>query len=688
MNMEFLEELKKLDKVGIPYDKDGKVNKNFGNGMEKFLTYYLEEKSKYIEYFDELVILIKDLNPVEVLSYFSFERIICSRSNKEDECLDVFQLEILQYIMVCNKPTNKFKSLDYKLAEEIKQYLFVISFLVDKGGKSNTDSVKRKIMSDTAFLRVNHVPKFDIEINKKLFALIDKSTNYELGLSISLVIDMFCKIIKQIITRVLDYHEHIVSKRMDIDVKCIRSIMTYSVEEFAKAYGEQVKSDVIESILDKVSFRLDDNLVIDYENIFYKNPIWTRFLIKENDGRYFFPITESFIGRIKETLEYLIQDKQTSLKKYNDCKGAFLEEEVVDLFKSKFTNSEIFTNSSWVSTEDGKVYENDVLVIYKNYAIIVEAKGNNISCNTKEGNIDIAKKDVGKIIKKAAIQANGFKNFLIENKGKTISLKRKGKESNKISLINVNKYLCLSVSINGMESLGNSQLQWLEVWNENDKDIIIPHIQLGHLKVIFDILENESEIIHYLKRRTSLDKSLKYTSDELDLLNLYLESGLNFDFNVKGHIAPFMGYSQKVENYYFKLSEKPKCKRTELFRKGLEKLRRISINSTDQTILLLDIAYKGQKAIETDIIKWKKHIVERKIINPIYTEIIGNDHHCLIGVLYWHFYSAEQIISEIRNNNTFNDALNGTRDEIYVLGIEIDENKNYSCGFVDKIKLK
>ena len=39
------------------------------------------------------------------------------------------------------------------------------------------------------------------------------------------------------------------------------------------------------------------------------------------------------------------------MEKYNKYKGAFLEDEILKLFKSKFTSCEIFSNSYWKSSE-------------------------------------------------------------------------------------------------------------------------------------------------------------------------------------------------------------------------------------------------------------------------------------------------------------------------------------------------
>ncbi|HCQ89401.1 MAG TPA: hypothetical protein DIU45_06175 [Clostridium sp.] len=375
------------------------------------------------------------------------------------------------------------------------------------------------------------------------------------------------------------------------------------------------------------------------------------------------------------------------MEQYNKCKGTFLENEILNLFKSKFTNCEIFTNNCWKSSEDGKTYENDILIIYKNYALIIEAKGNNISNYTREGSFNNAKKDMTKLILKSAIQANGFKKFLRENKGKKISLNKKNSENNDVSLLNINRYLCLSVSINGMESLGNSQLQWFQELNGDKKDIIIPHIQLGHLMVILDILDTEAEVIHYLRQRTIIDRSLRYTADELDLLGMYLKSGLNLNFDNKEHVAPFMGISKEIDEYYFNKLIKPKCKRTKLFMEGIERFRRLSPNSVDEEILLLDIPYKGQQAIEKEIKHCKDKMINEKATNPIITEIIGDDCRCIVAVLYWYYYTAEEVKVGVRKSK-FYDIFKEQRDEIYILGIEVDFYNNYSCGFIDKINLK
>lgn len=684
MNYNFLIELKKMQMNGSWYDKDNNINRNFLKNSENLRELYIEERDKYFQYIDELAILIKKVDPIQILAYFSFEREKCYLLGKTDECIEIFQQELLQALVLSSDNDKKYIDLDINTINKIKDHLLIISYLslieLDDG---EDISLKLKLKKDTAYLRINTIPLFEIDINRKLFSNIDKSTKYEMDIHISKIIDMFCNIIKDIKGKFNDYLRWITYNNINnIDLLYIREIITYSVDDFVKAYGEGVSKGSIIKILDKVSNNLNEKLEIDVKNIIINNPIWKRFLIKCDNERYIFPMVELFLSRIREISEYLIAEHPASLKKYNIKKGPFLEEEVEKLFKSKFKDSEIFTNSFWENSEDGKIYENDILITFKNYAIIIEAKGNGISFETREGNVYNAEKDIKKIILKASEQANGFKKFLIKNKGELIILNKKNKDKNYISLRGIDKYICISVSIDGMDGLGNSQLQWFEKFKGNKKELIIPNIQLAHLKVIFDILETDIEIIHYFIQRTKLDRTLKYVADELDLLGIYIESGLNIDLSIGENIAPFSGLSHKIDNYYYTKKEKPACARTQLFSNGIEKLRRLSKNSIDEVLLMFNINFRGQNAIEEIIKKYLEELKGEFNIPPKNILGVTNKSEAIISYLYSYYYEDKYVKECIEKDNYIKMLLEKYFDKIYVLGVQVDVYGNYSCEFI------
>ena len=56
---------------------------------------------------------------------------------------------------------------------------------------------------------------------------------------------------------------------------------------------------------------------------------------------------------------------------------------------------------------------------------------------------------------------------------------------------------------------------------------LAPVINLTDLMAIFEILDLQSEKVHYLGRRREFDAHLRFHGDELDVLAFYLDHGFN-----------------------------------------------------------------------------------------------------------------------------------------------------------------
>lgn len=71
-------------------------------------------------------------------------------------------------------------------------------------------------------------------------------------------------------------------------------------------------------------------------------------------------------------------------EKYNKGRAEYLEDELETLFKNHFPGAQIFAGSKWTG-KDGKLYENDLLILIDSFALVVEAKSGQVSPPAKRG---------------------------------------------------------------------------------------------------------------------------------------------------------------------------------------------------------------------------------------------------------------------------------------------------------------
>jgi hypothetical protein len=74
---------------------------------------------------------------------------------------------------------------------------------------------------------------------------------------------------------------------------------------------------------------------------------------------------------------------------------------------------------------------------------------------------------------------------------------------------------------------------------------------VSDLEVLFDIIEHPVQIIHYLQRRASIEKSVDYSGDEIDLLGLYTATLFHpLYFKTKIGKIFITAMSSPIDDYY------------------------------------------------------------------------------------------------------------------------------------------
>jgi hypothetical protein len=321
---------------------------------------------------------------------------------------------------------------------------------------------------------------------------------------------------KRTLIGMLIYHSDLkLSDIFTFDIKEIKSILLY--EDDAK----------IEKVLNEISFQFGELRSYNRDYIFLNNPVLLKPFIKIEDKKYFCSIIGLFPHMGLGIVENLIDKNKTLKEAYSQRKALYLENKLYELFKVSFPNAQIFSGSIWNCPETGKRYENDIIVLVENFAIIIEAKSGTVTGPAKRGAPDRLFKTLKELIEEPSQQAIRFLNYL-KNNPAIHNFKNKNGGINVINSKNIKYFIPLGVTLSNLGSIGSNlkKLVDAEIVTKNIEELA-PSISYSDLEVIFELLPFEAQKIHYLARRREFEAHVIYQGDELDLFGFYLDTGFN-----------------------------------------------------------------------------------------------------------------------------------------------------------------
>ena len=151
-------------------------------------------------------------------------------------------------------------------------------------------------------------------------------------------------------------------------------------------------------------------------------------------------------------MEKFCSENEKLRKKYNEVRAAYLEDKVKSLFRIAFPMAEIYHGSKWTG-KDGKVYENDLLVIVDNFAFIVEAKSGQVSPSAKRGAPDRLFKTLKELIEEPSDQALRFIEYLKDHPSELVLPVKKG-PSNRFDASKLKYFIPLGVTLTHLGMTG------------------------------------------------------------------------------------------------------------------------------------------------------------------------------------------------------------------------------------------
>jgi hypothetical protein len=345
-----------------------------------------------------------------------------------------------------------------------------------------------------------------------------------------------------------------------------------------------------------------------------------------HNGTYLSPLPASVVWAIQPRLEeslnpntlVSVTKELKPWKSYERNRAEYLERETLRLLGQTFKNAQVYRKLKY--TPKGRHIteraELDGLIIYDTNLFLVEAKAGTFSASARRGSKSRLKRDLGELFGRAHSQALRAKRY-IEGTDKPIFITKEGQEV-ALDKSLLHRTFLITVTLEPMD-IFNSALHQVAKAGVLEKGELPWAVSLDVLRVITELNEFPTQLVHYLTRRLRLNDFTKLEAhDELDWFGLYLSNGLYFENDKRFEDADFVhfdSFTTSFDDYYLyeagirqKPASKPVQPMPKLFRDIILELdsRHNSQGHSEAVLQLLDWNDKSRK----EFIKLFKRIRE------------------------------------------------------------------------------
>lgn len=296
------------------------------------------------------------------------------------------------------------------------------------------------------------------------------------------------------------------------------SAYTFTSEEISKLSG--YKNEIVRSVIESFSSSADMDCFTALDDF---NPKNAYPIIPIHENEYLLLQNYSLVEALYETPFFWFNADRSYKTKAMDHRGEFTEEFSLERLKTVFGENRVFTNIDIYDSGKTRVGEIDVLVVFANRAIVLQAKSKKLTISSRKGNDNSLQDDFKKAVQDSYNQAYSCSTFLNDEEysliaadGTKLDIKRNYKEIYPFCIVS-DHYPALTFQAR----------QFLEF---TETDVIkAPFVMdVFLLDVMTEMLESPLHFLSYVNRRTEYgDKIL--STHELTILSYHLKQNLWMD---------------------------------------------------------------------------------------------------------------------------------------------------------------
>ncbi len=530
----------------------------------------LQEKVKNLFQAEIMYLLFKDVDPDKPINRTTIDRLrFESLSNSLMVRYSAYQHHQIEVLIGVFSPLEKEmeRTLGFNISDAISILDGIESLhtlkLVHRWSEANHSEQKlRKAVKDYRHRKEN--TKFESEFPE---ALLDKLAKEKSKVSVKMIRDMVA----------------------GWTFYALEDTISFTEDELAKLTG--LEPEKITNFLGKFSIRFGE-VDARYQRPAPTHPLMQRPFIK-HEAKYWCPVLQSTYWAFRPLVEELwnpqskinIVSNDTAIWQiYQKTRATYVEETALKYLSNTLKFSKAYHGLKYdlFNDKEEKIEaELDGLLILDNAIFLMEVKSGNLSEQARRGAKKGMKDDVERLVEEAYAQALRAKSFIQNSEKPTFRLSNNKKIT--IDKSKINEIYLITVSLDDLSVfVTNTHLL-------HDLGFLQSHeypwaISLTDLKIISEIVEFSSQLVHYIKRRIHLiDLEWVNAHDELDWFGHYILEGLYFDNLKKDKNDKFvynlLSYSWIFDDYYFYVTgqrqnpvEKPKQDMPKAMREILSEL--------------------------------------------------------------------------------------------------------------------
>jgi len=325
----------------------------------------------------------------------------------------------------------------------------------------------------------------------------------------------------RIVDTILEIHgerlNEFINKRRDTPFNSLNFIDIYKFKISDIIAKTGMNNVVIENFL--TSF-LNTHSLSDFNSIDDFNPTRAYPIQKIDDENYLLFQWYNLVEALYETpFFWFINDKgykDEALKH----RGKFVEEISYDLLAKVFGVNNLYKNVEIQSKNKTRLGEIDVLVVYANRAIVLQAKSKKLTLEARKGNHTILKNDFKKAVEDAYDQALKCCDYLLDSRN--IFVDGNGKKIELRSTLNELYPFCIISDHYPGLTFQSFQFLTLKTRGKTQNPIVS---DIFFLDVLTEFLNTPLYFLSYLNRRVSYTDKLM-TTNELSVLGYHLKHNL------------------------------------------------------------------------------------------------------------------------------------------------------------------
>ena len=316
---------------------------------------------------------------------------------------------------------------------------------------------------------------------------------------------------------------------------------------------------------------------VDYFHL--DNPVWYRPIILNRDKRFYCALPQTFFSNIFHAIDKQFESEFGA--KISQRRSEYLESKICQIVQDRFETGRIVQGMKW--NDSGRQYETDVVVSFDSYLFILEAKSGTVTHPALRGAPERLRRHI--------------KDLLVDPNEQSLRLKRKieriqsGEEIDEGfcsdlpgPIANLRRIVRVSITLDDFATLQTNVNSLKKTGWVPEDYIPCPTITLADFETLFDLLDSDIHLTHYLDTRQEIEERIPYLGDELDLMGFYLESMFEIGKLDENQQLVLTGASSEIDHYYSSMDAgatvvKPKPRTNSFFSRVL---RQLMIRQTDR----------------------------------------------------------------------------------------------------------